>query len=71
MIKMKCDNDDGSINWESRASIIVISGLLAGLKRTEILEQIKDNEILTKLVKENFKRIDARKEKIIGDMVHK
>ena len=51
MLEMKCDNNDGTINWENRAKIIVLTSKMAKMKRKDVLADIKDIPELTELVK--------------------
>ena len=71
MLEIKIDNADGSINWDNRAFTLVVAGKLSNMSLKSILIQIKDNKILTDLVKKKWfvskfqSNVDLENEKLI------
>ncbi len=41
MVEFTCDSKD-KINWENRATILVVASVLAGTKKKELLNKIDD-----------------------------
>jgi len=47
MLAMKCDNDDGTINWERRAGIIVMTSRMMDGTLEECLDGINNDELIS------------------------
>jgi len=58
LVSMKCDNDDGTINWESRARIVTALSRSAGMTLEKCLSNIIDNVELEELIKKRWKELD-------------
>jgi hypothetical protein len=52
LISMKCDNDDGTINWDRRARILAFCSRLANISLEDTLEQLGDNPEFASKVEE-------------------
>ena len=60
MIGIKCDNDNGTINWRNRAKIAVLVNLMCNGTKRALLAQVKDNPRFAKLVGAEWDRVKAR-----------
>ena len=67
LIKSNCDNENGTINWRNRASLLTLMGYLAGSSLNEVLEGIGDNKKLAGLIKRKWK-IMGKKIKDSGEI---
>jgi hypothetical protein len=69
MLEIKCDNTDGSINWEQRAKIaVLIHKLCKGtkkdlLKSIDIADKFEPNPNFKKLVLKEWNKFGKKKGK--------
>ncbi len=57
---MKVDNDDGTVNWENRATALVLVEMMCGKSPVDILKEADKNSPMYPHIKKYIERIKER-----------